>query len=143
VSAAPAFPLPDPAFEPTRAFWEAAARGELAVPRCAACRAWVWYPREACPCGGALAWTRVSGRGTLFSFAVVRKALVPQYASLVPYLPALVALAEEPRVRLVTRLVDCAPGSVRVDMPLRVAFRRLRFDGVEGEIPAPCFAPES
>ena len=31
------FPLPDTAWEGTRGFWEAAAREQLAIPRCAAC----------------------------------------------------------------------------------------------------------
>ena len=30
----PDFPLPDTDWPPTREFWAAAARGELAVPRC-------------------------------------------------------------------------------------------------------------
>ena len=75
-----AFPLPEPGFAGARPFWEAAARGELAIPRCAACRAYVWYPRERCPAcgGGELPWEPVSGRGTLFSFTIVRQALALQ-----------------------------------------------------------------
>jgi uncharacterized OB-fold protein len=138
------FPLPDLAWEPTRPFWEAAARGELVLPRCAGCGAWVWYPKPRCPgCGGeTLPWSAASGRATLFSWAVVRRALVPAFAAEVPYVPGLVALAEDPAVRLVTRLVDCAPEALRVGMPVRVVFRSLRFPGVPGEVVAPLFAPE-
>ncbi len=136
------FPLPDLAFEATRGFYQAAARGELAVPRCSGCGAFCWYPREACPaCGAALRWTRVSGRGTLFAWAVVRRPLVAEFADLVPYATGLVALAEDPAVRIVTRLVDCAPEALRVDLPLRAVFRPLRFPGVEGEVMAPLFTP--
>jgi uncharacterized OB-fold protein len=75
-------PLPDTEWEGTRGFWEAAGREQLAIPRCAACRRYQWYPRERCrACGGGeLPWTAVSGRGTLFSWAVVRRALVPAFA---------------------------------------------------------------
>ena len=43
-----AFPLPDVEHPLTRGFWDAAARGELAIPRCADCGRWNWYPRERC-----------------------------------------------------------------------------------------------
>jgi hypothetical protein len=137
-----AFPLPERDFAGARPFWEAAARGELAIPRCAACRAYVWYPRERCPaCGGeALPWETVSGRGTLWAFTIVRQALAPPFAPLVPYATGLVALAEDPAVRLATLFVDCDPGSLRVDQPVRVVFRPLPFPG-EPAVTAPLFTP--
>jgi len=140
----PHFPLPDPAWEPTRGFFAAAARGELAIPRCADCRARVWYPRPACPaCGsGDLAWEPVSGRGTLFSFAVVRRPLWRPFADRVPYATGLVALAEDPAVRLVTLLVDCAPEELRVEMAVHAVFRPLRFPGAETEVTVPLFTPD-
>jgi uncharacterized OB-fold protein len=136
------FPLPDPGFAGARPFWDAAARGELVIPRCAACRAFVWYPRERCPgCAGAeLPWESVSGRGTLFSFTVVRHVFAPPFAPLVPYATGLVALAEDPAVRLATLLVDGDPESLRVDQPVRVVFRPLPFPG-EPAVVAPLFAP--
>jgi uncharacterized OB-fold protein len=137
------FPLPDVEWEGTRGFWEAAARSELAIPRCAACARFQWYPRERCrACGGsALPWTAVSGRGTLFSWAVVRRALVPAFATKVPYVSALVALAEDPAVRVVTNVVDCAPERLRAEQPLRVVFRALEFPGVDRRVLAPMFTP--
>jgi hypothetical protein len=133
----------DPTWEPLRGFWAAAARGELALPRCAACGAWNWYPRAACrACGGAeLPWTRTAGRGTLFSFAVVRRALYPPYAALVPYTTGLVALEEDPSVRLVTRFVDCAPEALRIEQPVHAVFRPIDLPGIAGSVPAPFFTP--
>ncbi len=112
------FPLPDTDWEPTREFWAAAARGELVIPRCQACGAYSWYPSPRCTvCGGeSLEWAPMSGRGRLFSWAVVRHAFVEPFRSKVPYVTALVALEEDPAVRLVTNLVDCdpeAPGRIR------------------------------
>ena len=109
------FPLPDTSWEPTRGFWEAAARGELAIPRCAACAAYNWYPREACArCGGTdMPWTAVSGRGSLFSWAVVRRALMKELREKAPYVTGLVALEEDPSVRIVTMLVDCDPDALQ------------------------------
>jgi uncharacterized OB-fold protein len=137
------FPLPDTDWPPTREFWAAAARGELALPRCDACSHFVWYPDGSCRrCGGAaLTWTRVAGRGSLFSWSVVHRAFIPQLGDDVPYVAGLVALEEDPAVRLVTRIVDAEPGQLRVDLPVRAVFRPLRFRGVSRTVQAPMFAP--
>ncbi len=137
------FPLPDTTWEPTREFWAAAARGELAIPRCAGCGSYNWYPRDRCRAcdAGHMPWTAVSGRGGLFSWAVVRKPLVKPFATKVPYLTGLVALEEDPSVRIVTNLVDCAAGSLRVDQPMRVVFRPLSFPEIPRQVMAPMFTP--
>ena len=135
------FPLPDLDSEGTRPFWEAAARGELAIPRCQACSAFVWYPRDRCrACRSAeVAWVPVSGRGTLFSYTIVRHALAKPFAPLLPYTTGLVALEEDPSVRLATLLVDCDPEALQIDQPVKVVFRNLPYVGTE--VPAPLFAP--
>ena len=84
---------------------------------------------------------RTSGRGTLFSWAVVRRALYEPFASLVPYATGLVALAEDPSVRIATRLVDCDFDELRIDMPVHAVFAPLGFPGIEGSVPAPFFTP--
>jgi len=138
------FPLPDVDWPPTRPFWAGAARGELVLPRCDACRRFVWYPDGACRLCGATArtWTTVSGRGRLFSWSVVHRAFIPQLDGAVPYVTGLVAIDEDPAVRLVTRVVDAGPDRLRVDMPGRVVFRPLGFTGVTRTVPAPFFTPE-
>jgi hypothetical protein len=138
-----ALPLPDLGFAPTRPFFEAAARGELAVPRCRGCGRWQWYPPERCgACGGdRLVWTKTSGRGTLFSYAVVRRALLPEFAPFVPFATGLVALAEDPAVRIVTRLVDCDPERLRIDLPVRAVFRPLGYPCADWDVVVPFFTP--
>jgi uncharacterized OB-fold protein len=135
--------LPDTDWDETREFWAAAARGELAVPRCADCRKRVWYPRPTCPdCERAdLRWEPVSGRATLFSWAVVTRALFKPFAEKAPYITGLVALEEDPSVRIVTNLVDCEPDDLRMDMPVRVVFRDLEFPESDDRVPAPFFTP--
>ena len=137
------FPLPDTEWPATREFWAAAARGELVIPRCADCGAWNWYPPERCRAceSSELAWTPVSGRGTLFSWSVVRRALVKPFAAQVPYATGLVALEEDPKVRLVTTLVDCSLEDLRIDMPMTVVYRALDFPDVSREVVAPMFTP--
>lgn len=117
-------PLPDPQCALLRPYWEAAARGEFRLPRCTACGHFVWYPEAQCPeCGhDGLAWERLSGRGRVFSFVVVRRALYPPFAGLVPYVSGIVAIDEDPRVRVVTRFLDADPDRIAIDMPVRVRF---------------------
>ena len=137
------FPLPDTEWEPTREFWSAAERGQLVIPRCSGCGVYNWYPRERCKsCGEVdLPWVAVSGRGSLFSWAVVRRAFVKPFAAKLPFVSGLVALEEDPGVRLVTQVVDCAIEDLRVDMPVRAVFRPLSFPGVSREVVAPLFTP--
>ncbi len=132
------FPLPDIEWQATREFWAAAARGELVIPRCTGCGAWNWYPPDRCrACDGTeLPWTRVSGRGTLFSWAVVRRELVKPFGSHVPYATGLVALEEDPDVRLVTTIVDCSLADLRIEMPMTAVYRSLDFPGVSREVVA-------
>ena len=137
------FPLPDVTWEPTREFWAGAARGQLLITRCDRCSRYVWYPESPCRFCGAtrLTWTPVSGRGTLFSWSVVHHAWIPQFATQLPFITALIALAEDPAVRIVSYLVECAPDALRCDLPVRVVFRPLRYPGVAGQVMAPLFAP--
>jgi len=125
------FPLPDVADPLTAEYFAGAARGELVVPRCVECDRWVWYPEAKCPaCGGDLAWRPTSGRGSLFSWAVVQRPFLPAFAEMVPFVTALVALEEAPEVRIVTYVVDADPSDLRADLPLEVTFRPLAFPTV-------------
>ena len=137
------FPLPDIEWEPTREFWAAAARSELVIPRCDACGRYAWYPRESCESctGSSFTWTKMSGRGRLFAWTVVRHAFLPAFAEEVPYVPGLVALDEDPAVRIVTRIVDCDPEQLRFDQFVRVVFRPLSFPGIDRTVTAPFFVP--
>jgi hypothetical protein len=140
----PDFPLPDVDWEPARAFWAGAARGALSLPRCNGCGRLVWYPVAPCrTCGGERqTWVDVGGRGRLFSFVVVRHAWIPQVADRLPFVTGLVALDEDPAVRLPTLIVDCDPAALRCDLPVRVVFRPLRFAGSERSVVAPMFVPD-
>jgi uncharacterized OB-fold protein len=125
------FPLPDVDDPLTAPYFAGAARGELMITRCESCARFVWYPDERCAqCGGELTWTPVSGAATLFSWAVVRRAFLPAFAEQVPFVTALVAIEEDPAVRIPTYLVDAAPDSLRADEPVRVTFRALSFPTV-------------
>ncbi len=137
------FPLPDVADPIVAPFFAAAADHELRVTRCAGCARFDWYPHDACPvCGHALEWALVSGRASLFSWAVVQRPFLPAFAAMVPFVTALVALEEDPAVRLCTLVVDDESRPLVADQPMEVAFRPLSFATVPGrEVIVPMFRP--
>jgi uncharacterized OB-fold protein len=49
---------------------------------------------------------------------------------MVPFVTALVALEEDPAVRIVAYVIDVAPEELRAGMPLRATFRELAFPTV-------------
>jgi uncharacterized OB-fold protein len=134
---AAAKPLPQstPAMAP---FWEAARRHELVVQRCRACGARRFPARELC--SGCLSreadWEPVSGRGTVFSVAVVHHALHPGFAAEVPYAVVVVELEEGPR--MISNLLGVAPGDIRIGLPVEVVFEE-----VTPEITLPKFRPRT
>ena len=114
-------PLPEP--NPvTEEFWKAAKRHELLVQHCRSCNQHIFYPREVCPgcLSSDLGWMKVSGRGRVYSYAVVRQAAHRGFRADVPYILAIIELDEGPR--LTSNLVDCEIEDVRVDMPVTVVF---------------------
>jgi uncharacterized OB-fold protein len=105
-----------------RAYFDAAARAELLLPRCRECAKWSWPPRARCPeCSSrAIEWARASGRGAVHTFTIVRQAADPSYATQLPYTIAMIDVDEGPR--LLSRVVDCDVGAVRIGMRVSVTF---------------------
>lgn len=102
-------PAPNP---DTAGFWEACERGELVVQACEDCGHLRFPPRPMCPrCRSqARRWHVTSGRGTIWSFAVVHPPVLPAYSPFVPYPVAVVELADCPGLRMVGNVV-AQPGT--------------------------------
>lgn len=128
-------PLPAPDTD-SRAYWTGGERGELLIQRCSQCAYLIHPPTGFCPrCESrAVAFAPMSGRGTVRSYTVVHKQWMPGLQ--VPYVVALIALAEQDDVLLPTNIVDCDPESVRIDMKVKV-----RFEQAE-DLWIPLFVPE-
>jgi uncharacterized OB-fold protein len=138
------FPLPDLTDERTAPFFEAAARGELGIPRCDRCVRLVWYPADTCPtCGAeAFTWVATSGRGAVYTWTTVRRAFLPAFDGMVPYTTAIVALDDDPRVRIVSYLVDADPDGLTAEQPVEAVFRPLSFATLPGrEVVVPMWTP--
>jgi uncharacterized protein len=78
-------------------------------------------------------WVEAGGRATLYTYSVVHVNDLPPWQDRVPYVAAVVELAEGPR--MMTNLVGCDPDRVVVGMELRVDFR------ADGEFTVPVFRP--
>ena len=105
-----------------REFFERCAGGELAVQRCSACETLRHYPRPHCPVcmSAAWAWQTCSGRGTVYTYTVIRQNLNPRFRERIPYVVAVVELDEG--VRLLTNVVGVDPDAVRAGMPVTAVF---------------------
>ena len=114
-----ALPIESPESAP---FWQGCRESRLLLQRCEACGRHQFYPRVLCTaCGGArLGWAEASGRGRIKSYTVIRRAVSAAYEPEVPYVVALIELAEGPT--LMSNVVDAAPEAVRIGAPVRVRF---------------------
>ncbi|MEY4654356.1 MAG: hypothetical protein RI884_2937 [Pseudomonadota bacterium] len=108
-----AAPLVDAA---TETFWERAKAGQLCTRACTQCGKLHWYPRPVCPyCQGDTQWRDLSGRGTIYSVSVTRK------AGPIPYAIAYVALEEG--ITLLTNIVDCDLDQLAIGQRVQVVFK--------------------
>jgi uncharacterized OB-fold protein len=116
--------------EVSRPWWDALARGAVALQMCQTCSRWVFYPRPFCPhCGGRdLEWREVDGAATLYTFSVAETPVSPHFAHLRRPILAVAELAVG--VRVPTSLVDVAPEAVRIGMALEPVFDAETYPGV-------------
>jgi len=131
---------PEPLIEDlTRFYWEGAREGELLVQRCDDCAYLQHPPDVACANCLSLALTPVpvSGRATLYSFVIAQRAFSPAFADEVPYVVALVELAERPGLRVLTSVVDAEHADLTIGMELELTFED------RGEWRVPQFRPAS
>ena len=127
------FPVPNPQSQP---FWDGCARGQLLIQQCQDCQT-VWHPPSPlCPnCfSTSYEWKPASGRGTLYTYSVVRHPMRKVWEPLVPYVLAVIELAEGPK--MLSNLVGIPPDEVRIGMEVTVTFQP-----VSDTISLPLFRP--
>jgi uncharacterized OB-fold protein len=117
-------PAPEPTAD-SAYFWERCRAGQLVLQRCAACGRVQFYPRALCTgCLSAeLGWVPSTGRGEVHSFTTVFRAPTPAFQNETPYVVAVIELPEG--VRLISRVVGCAPERVAIGMPVEVVFEEI------------------
>lgn len=114
-------PLPRPTAT-SLPFWQAAKRHALQIQRCSRCGGHIFYPRDICPecLASDLQWIEVSGKGVVYSYTIAQAPTHPAFAEDVPYVIAIVELAEGPRIT--TNIVGCKPEEVHVGMAVEATF---------------------
>lgn len=127
-------PLPD-INEMNRHFWCGGSDGRLRILRCADCGYYIHPYAPVCRrcLSRKVSPQPVSGRATVVSFTINHQPWLP--AVPVPYVVALVELAEQRTIRLVTNLLRCAIEDVKAGMAVKVCFQRY------GDIYVPLFEP--
>ena len=128
---------PLPAIAPEMApFWDAAHCHELVAQRCVDCGAFRFPAREVCSrcLSRRVEWRRVSGRGRVFSVAIMHQANHPWFAARAPY--AVVVVELEEGARMLSSLVGREPSAIEIGMPVEVTF-----EDVSPEISLPVFRP--
>lgn len=125
-------PIPDAASAP---FFDGAREGKLMLLHCKACDIHMWpvtrfgttvISRCTNCLSGEVEWAPASGRGELFTFALMYQPYDPAFE--VPYNLSVVELEEGVRTTTVS-VVDCANEDLRIGMPLEVVFEEIG-DGV-------------
>jgi len=130
-------PLPviDADYKP---YWDAAKRHELVQYRCQICGDFspIHYPITGCPKHGRskMEWTKVSGKGNVYTFVVFRMLFDPAFKDEIPYNVAIIELAEGSL--LMSNIVQCKNEDIKVGMPVEVVF-----EDVSEEVSLPKFKP--
>lgn len=109
----------DPDFSP---FWEGCQQRRLLVPACRDGHL-NWPPRPVCQTCHQwnVSWAEVAGRGTLYSWTVVRKTRLPSHAADTPYVVGVIELDEAAPVRMVGRC-EVDPAAAALGLELVVDF---------------------
>jgi hypothetical protein len=118
----------------TAEFYGFCKQQDLHFQRCSDCQAFRHVPREMCAQCNSFAWqwVRSSGRGTVYTWTVVERALHPAFVDDTPMAPVVVEMEEG--VRLLATMLDCPANELEIDMPVTVAY-----EAVTDEVTLPRF----
>lgn len=117
-------PLP-PVNADSKPYWDAAHAGKLVYQRCAKCGHAQFPPRRMCVACHAtsLEWQPSSGQGRVHTFTVVSRAPTEAFKDSVPYVIALVDLAEG--FRIMVNVVGDEPARLAIGDPVRIVFEAI------------------
>ncbi len=122
--------------EETKPYWEYCKKHKLRMQKCTQCGHIRFPISNICPECHSLEsqWVQLSGKGSIYSFTVYRVAYHPAFKDDIPYVLAIIQLAEEPRME--SNIIGCQPEEVRIDMPVEVSF-----EDVTDQVSLPKFRP--
>ena len=117
-------------------FWDYMKQHEFRVQKCKKCGTLFYPPSEAClNClHPESEWVKLSGKGKVYSFVVVRQSRMPAFAKDAPYVVAIIETDEG--IRYSSNVIGCDPDDVKIDMPVEVVF-----EDVNDKFTLPKFKP--
>jgi uncharacterized OB-fold protein len=117
-----------------RPYWTGGADGQLHVQFCEDCSRWLLPAVETCPgCNGVPQFRPVSGDGSVFTYTTNHQPFHPNIPP--PNLIAVVTLAEQEDLRVITNLINCTEEDISVGTSVQVRFED------HGEVFYPVFEP--
>ena len=119
----PSKPLPMPD-DLTRPFWDAARERRLEIQRCSACGYYNHPPRPLCDACGLedLAFEPVSGRGSIYSYTVMRQRNVKGFEDDVPYVNIIIELDEQPMLFMITYMPGSESDKAQIGQRVQVVY---------------------
>jgi acetyl-CoA acetyltransferase/uncharacterized OB-fold protein len=117
-------PLPQLTVE-NEFFWTSGSDGQLRIQECQSCQALIHPPAPICRyCRSHdLGVRAVSGKASLSAFTVNQRFGFPDMPP--PYVIAQVAIAEDPRVRLTTNIIEADPEDLKLGQTVEVVFQEI------------------
>ncbi|MBI4202170.1 MAG: OB-fold domain-containing protein [Chloroflexi bacterium] len=119
-------------------YWQKCKQHELWLRFCNHCSEAYFYPRDICPnCfSRQTTWVKASGKGELYTFAIVHQIPRPNYQGPLPYIIAMVKLVEGPTMPTSIVGVEPDPQYIKIGMPVEVTF-----EDITENISLPKFKP--
>ena len=119
-----------------RPYWEYCKKHELRMQKCLGCGHVRFPPGIICPACHSLEaeWTKLSGKGIVYSYVIYRAAYHPAFQDQIPYVVAILQLAEGPRME--SNIIGCKIEEVKINMPVEVCF-----EDVAENVSVPKFKP--
>ena len=120
-------PLPDPT-PLTKPFWDGLRDHRIQIQYSPSSDEYVFYPRAVAPrtLTDDLEWREISGRASLYTFAVTGRPTAPPWSDAVPQVLAVLEWAEGPR--FTAGLVECHPMNLTIGQEMEPVF----VDGEDG-----------
>ncbi len=121
----PVTPAPDQWSQP---YWDGAKEGRLMIQRCQSCGRYNHPPQFICMgCkdrDAALEFEEVSGKGNVYSWFIHHDTQVGGFEERTPYMVAAVELVEQPRLLVVSNLLNIEYDKVELGLPVEVVYEK-------------------
>jgi len=108
----------------TQPFWAAAAEHRLVAPRCKHCGTFRMPPGPFCHVcrKQEVEWVTLSGKGIVYTFSIIDYPLIPAVKDSLPYIPAVIELADAGHSRLISNIVGVPVDAVHIGDPVSVVW---------------------